>query len=355
MEQGRFSDSRAFAEEGVTLARAAAYPWGLAYSLEILGDVAFSQGEYPRARALAEESLSVSKGIGDTAGSGLRLRLLGITRLFQGDPETARPLLEESLVRSSAVRDRRGCAYALIMSGYTSVVRGEPDDAKERFSKGLALLQEVGDRRGMAWGLYGLGWVALIQGDAAQARPHWEETLALLREVGQQWFIALTLEGLALASAQEQPVWSGRLWGAAEHLRETIGGSIPALIQTFYEPFLALGRSQLGESAFAAAWAEGRAMRLETVLDAEGRAPLAAVPPTAKAPTPSRPIFPAGLTAREVEVLKLIAQGLTDNQVAEQLIISPRTVSTHLTSIYNKLGVASRAAATRFAVEHQLA
>ncbi|HLW03871.1 MAG TPA: LuxR C-terminal-related transcriptional regulator [Ktedonobacterales bacterium] len=354
VEQGQFAQARAFAEEAVSLARTAEYPWGLAYALEILANVFFNQGDYPHARALAEESLMISRAIGDTAGSGLRLRLLGMTRLFQGDPDAARPLFAESLARSHAVGDRRGSAYALIMGGYTAIVRGELADAAAQLGQGLALLQEVGDRRGMAWGLYGLGWVALSHGDAAQARLQWEETLTLLREVGQQWFIALTLEGLALASTQEQPLWSARLWGAAEHLRETIGGSIPALIQTFYEPFLALGRSLLGESMFAAAWAEGRTLALDAVLGAEGRAPLAQSPQPAKVASAARPVFPAGLTAREVDVLKLIAQGLTDNQVAEQLVISPRTVSTHLTSIYNKLGVSSRAAATRFAVEHQL-
>ena len=66
------------------------------------------------------------------------------------------------------------------------------------------------------------------------------------------------------------------------------------------------------------------------------------------------PPYPARLTAREVEVLRLVAQGLTDRQVAEQLIISPRTVNTHLNSIYNKLDVDTRAAATRFAVERRL-
>jgi DNA-binding NarL/FixJ family response regulator len=60
------------------------------------------------------------------------------------------------------------------------------------------------------------------------------------------------------------------------------------------------------------------------------------------------------LTTREVEVLRLVTQGLTDMQVAGQLIISPRTVNSHLTSIYNKLGVDSRTAATRFAYEHRL-
>ncbi|HET7034567.1 MAG TPA: LuxR C-terminal-related transcriptional regulator, partial [Thermomicrobiaceae bacterium] len=64
--------------------------------------------------------------------------------------------------------------------------------------------------------------------------------------------------------------------------------------------------------------------------------------------------YPAGLSAREVEVLRLVAQGLTDARIAEQLFVSRRTVSSHLVSIYNKLGVSSRAAATRFAVEQQL-
>jgi DNA-binding NarL/FixJ family response regulator len=64
--------------------------------------------------------------------------------------------------------------------------------------------------------------------------------------------------------------------------------------------------------------------------------------------------YPDGLTAREVEVLGLVAQGLTNEQVAEQLVISPRTVNTHLTSIYGKIGVSSRSAATRYAMENQL-
>jgi ATP/maltotriose-dependent transcriptional regulator MalT len=65
--------------------------------------------------------------------------------------------------------------------------------------------------------------------------------------------------------------------------------------------------------------------------------------------------FPAGLTQREVEVLQLVAEGLTDGAVAQRLFISPRTVSQHLRSIYGKLEVSSRAAATRFAVEHHIA
>jgi DNA-binding NarL/FixJ family response regulator len=69
---------------------------------------------------------------------------------------------------------------------------------------------------------------------------------------------------------------------------------------------------------------------------------------------PSPPAYPDGLTAREVEVLRLLAQGWTDAQIAEELVISPRTVNNHLTSIYSKIQVSSRSAATRYAIDHQL-
>jgi DNA-binding NarL/FixJ family response regulator len=71
--------------------------------------------------------------------------------------------------------------------------------------------------------------------------------------------------------------------------------------------------------------------------------------------TVDSPAYPANLSAREVEVLKLVAKGLTNAEIARDLFISPNTVSRHLNSVYRKLGVTSRAAATRFATEHSLA
>ncbi len=76
--------------------------------------------------------------------------------------------------------------------------------------------------------------------------------------------------------------------------------------------------------------------------------------PASLTPDPTTATYPAGLTSREVEVLRLLAQGLTDAQIAEQLVISPRTVNSHLTSIYGKIRVSSRSAATRYAMEHHL-
>jgi DNA-binding NarL/FixJ family response regulator len=79
-------------------------------------------------------------------------------------------------------------------------------------------------------------------------------------------------------------------------------------------------------------------------------------PLTPKATVPGAPAasYPAGLTEREVTVLRLVAQGLTNGQIARELALSPHTINVHLRTIYSKLDVPSRAAATRFAMEHHL-
>ncbi len=92
-------------------------------------------------------------------------------------------------------------------------------------------------------------------------------------------------------------------------------------------------------------------MTPEQALAAQGQKPTP-TPTTTMIPPPT---YPAGLTARQVEVLRLVAGGLTDVQVAEKLVLSPRTVHAHISSIYSKLGVTSRSAATRYAIEHHLA
>ena len=120
---------------------------------------------------------------------------------------------------------------------------------------------------------------------------------------------------------------------------------------------MSVARAQLGEEAFANAWAEGRNMTPEQALAAQGRETVPKRVPAGQLTTPpakSPPTYPDGLTAREVEVLRLVAQGLTDAQIAQHLVISPRTVNWHLTSIYGKIQVPSRSGATRYAIEHQL-
>ena len=113
---------------------------------------------------------------------------------------------------------------------------------------------------------------------------------------------------------------------------------------------MAIARAHLGEMPFAAAWAQGRTMTPKQALAAEDQPLLLTPNPPARPAATS----PDGLTAREVEVLRLLAQGMTSAHIAEQLIIGVVTVNFHVRSIYSKLGVTSRSAATRYALEHHL-
>ncbi len=168
--------------------------------------------------------------------------------------------------------------------------------------------------------------------------------------------IASCLEGLAgVIAAQGEPVRAVLLWGAVESLREAMGMPIPPGERVRYDRAVTLVRAQLSEETFAAAWAEGRTMTPEQAFVAQGRATIPLLPNTISSGsllTPST--YPAGLSAREVEVLRLVADGFTNSQIAEQLVISPLTVNAHVRSIYNKLEVSSRSAATRFAIQHHL-
>src|SRR5436853_5546825 len=166
--------------------------------------------------------------------------------------------------------------------------------------------------------------------------------------------IAPTVEGLAVVVAEQgETTWAVRLLAAAAALRGSLGAPLPHVCRAGYERSLAAARAQLGEQAFAVAWAEGQSMTWEQALAARGPVTLPRethpAPPT-KSPT----TYPDGLTAREVEVLRLLAQGLTDAQIAAQPIISPRPVNTHLKAIYGKIQVSSRSAATRYALEQHL-
>jgi len=170
--------------------------------------------------------------------------------------------------------------------------------------------------------------------------------------------MASVLEGLAeMVAAQGKSAWAARLWGAAESLRETMGTPLPPMYHADYKRSIADARARLGEKAFATAWAEGRAMSPEQAFAVQEPATIPTPAPAGQPSPPpvmARATYPDGLTAREAEVLRLVAQGLKDTEVAEQLIISPRTVHAHLVSIYSKLGVTSRNAATRYAIEHKL-
>ena len=155
-------------------------------------------------------------------------------------------------------------------------------------------------------------------------------------------------EVATLAARFGRPERAARLLGAAETLRRTVGFRTMQA-DPLSADAVAEVRDALGEEAFAAAWTAGRTLPLEQAVDEALSFEAAPVVPP---PAPSA--RPGGLSEREVEVLRLVAQGLTNAEIAERLFLSPHTVNAHLRRIYDKLDVTSRSAATRFAMEHGL-
>ena len=327
--------------------------------------MATEQGEYERAGVLLEDHLQFCQQSGDQVGVHWVQYLLAHTLFVQQkELERADLLVRQSLTFFQQQGYAWYRAYPLSLLAQMCLSQSELDLGRERLEESLGLVQEVGDQEGVVEVVLNLARLAVAQGEQASALRRYREALLLLREMGSQQFLAACLEGLAAAvvvqAADQEPSahldWAVLLWGTSAGLREAMGTPLPSAHRPADEQARAAAHRLLGDHRFAAAWAEGRAMTPEQALAAEGKPwpPTAATSHAVKdARLPSHP-SPFGLTPRELDVLRLLAQGLSDAQIAEQLIIARRTVNWYLTSIYSKLAVSSRVAATRAALEYHL-
>ena len=175
------------------------------------------------------------------------------------------------------------------------------------------------------------------------------EGLGVAAELGDDAGVAYCLERIAdLVPVEDQAARKARLYGASEAILETVGAPLYVQLhdRELYACTLEKVRTRLGEDAFEAAWSEGRTMTQEEAVEYALATP--------QTPDETETAYPAGLSSREVEVLRLVAKGMTNAQIAKGLFISPRTVNGHLTSTYHKTGASGRVEAARFATEHGL-
>ena len=347
LSQGECMSARALLEECLAHFSEGGVKLGRAYALCHLALIDSEQGEYDEARSRVEESLTLFRELEDNGGiSDALISLARVLFLSQGSKPAVHALLEESLDLI-----RYGDTQALLAQ--VALSEGDLVTARSRIEEGLAFSRAKGFRGDITEALVVLGRVTAAQGDDAAAQALYGESLALAKELGFKRVIPAGLEGVAaVVAGQGELSWAAHLWGAAEALREAIGTLIPPVYRADYESSVAAARAQLGQKAFAAAWAEGRTMTPEQVLASSAEPVSVASAPAVK--PPPQPTYPNDLTAREVEVLRLVAQGLTNAQIAGQLVISRHTVDNHVRSILGKLGVATRTAATHFAFEHKL-
>jgi predicted ATPase/DNA-binding CsgD family transcriptional regulator len=354
--RGRYQAAFALQEESLEIFRELEDQEGITRSLILVGSVLTFQGHFATATMLVEEGLAKARQWGYKNLIGDALNIAATITFFQGQYTTARYLIEESLALHNALQDQRGHAYDLSFLGQI-ILKQERNHAQAQalIKEALSVFEEFGDQRGIAKAHYRLGSVALDREDYQGARASCVQCLAILWEVEDTWLVAAAIEKLAhIALAQEQAGWAARLCGAAEILRETMSVPLPPIEHDSYERLLSSIRAKLGDEVFAIIWAEGRAMTPQQAFASREGISLHQVYSMTHWVPKVAQINLLGLTAREMDVLRLVADGLTDAQVAKKLVLSPRTISSHLRSIYNKLSVNSRTSATRFAIENHL-
>jgi len=354
--RGNLVEAYSLTEEAVSLARKSGDKFMIASTMHDLAFVCLDRGEYARACAIYEECLAVFRELGDKVGIAASLYQLVLALFLSlGDHERIHSLLDESFEIWKKIGSPNGIALWSYLAGQVALYQGDAAQARTLLEESVTLYKEMGDRWHSARSLSGLARVEAIQGNYAAAVTLYKENLALCREMGSK-NIAPALEGLAdVAMRQGRQAWAARLWGAAETLREEIRMPLPPVERAYFERAVGGVRANLGEQAFTALWTEGGTMSLEHVLNDQEpvwspRSAFTALPSEAML----LPTSDIGLTPREMDVLRLLTQGLTSAQIAEQLVIGVVTVNFHVRSIYSKLGVSSRSAATRYALEHHL-
>lgn len=368
-----------------------------------LGLLAHIGGDYAQAGQLGETARQAHEARADRQNLQIALYVLTNAALAQGEYETAQRYAEQAYTLSQETENRWFMGYALSDLGRVAQALGDYDQAQQHFQASRQIKQEFNDPEGIAVALNHLGRVALLQQNYQDAEKLYRQSLALYRDIGDQGGLATTLNGLGAAACglshypaaqqyfrealqitsamQFAPLTLTILTGIAEMLGQAgqperriellaLAAAHPAgdfETKARAQQLLARCQADLPPNQFSAASQQGAsadlAMLTSQILTLLA-APLSIEVPESGgidkkslSPAPLPPRSPAlldPLTPRELEVLGLIAEGMTNQQIAEKLIISVGTAKFYTSQIYSKLHVSSRTQAIARARELDL-
>lgn len=343
-EMGDLARAQALYEESLTLRTELGDMGGMADSLNNLGMLATARGELDIARERLEASIAIRTEMGEPHGTAPTLNNLGDIAILDGDGALARACNERALALGRDRGNTRRVAHSLHNIGLAYRCDGEDTAATALFEESLALFREVDEKSGIAAALHSLGRVAARQGAVDRAAGQYARALELHRQGLDRRGLVRCLEGVALiAEASGDLDAFARHHGAATAMRGALHLLQPPRDRDDLVAAERRVRSQIGDAKYEAARAAGSALTRDQAIDAA----------LAVLSTPA-----AGhslLSRREREVLRLIARGLSNQEIADALYISIRTVKAHVTNIFTKIDVSSRSAAAAWAHRHEMA
>lgn len=306
---GEYEAAFEVGQQAILLARELGY--GLAEPLAIQGVNAMALGKTELGRRLLDEAISLTREQGNTHRLAGTLKTYADLARSEGAYAEARSLYEQSLSIYRELNATSDAAGVLCSLAHTHIQLGEIERAHALLNESLALHRAGGNERGMAECLLGFGALAMVSGFAGHA--------VRLLTVAVTW--------------------------AAESILNSYPGE-----RLVYEKSLAAAQRALTEEAFLEAQREGRGLTIEQGMELALSMPLAA---TLALPGDQRQ--PGELTSRERQVAGLIARGLSNGQIADELVLSKRTVEKHIANILSKLGFTNRTQIVRWVIENEQA
>jgi ATP/maltotriose-dependent transcriptional regulator MalT len=290
--------------------------------------------DLPKMKQAAQEGLQIARGSQESWWVGRFLFWLGQAAVLQHDYTEARQLGAESQEIAEASGDLwlRGCVSSVVL-GEVAYAQGEYADAQRFHQQGLSVFEELGMPWGIARSNFNLGKVALSLNQYKEAKNYYRQSLKYISEIGQTWETIQIL--LGIATVQE---WLGKKVQAVELL--TLISQHPATSKTIWEQTsrrLTTLEADFPPEVYAAARERGKALKLEAVIaDFLDEVKVSNPRPAANQ------LPPDSLSERELEVLRLIADGLSNAEIAQKLFLSVGTVKVHTHNIFGKLGANSR-------------
>jgi DNA-binding CsgD family transcriptional regulator len=334
-EDDRTDDAAALAETAADYFRRVGDARRLIEATEILAAVDRFRGAHSSAADRFAEAVALARQVGDEWLIAHLMERSGVAAWAAGDYARADAALSPALLSFRQLGDSQGAAFALWELGSVDAVDGRLEIGISRLEEAVPILRGGRHRRQLARALCNLGLAYLGVGDVTRAEAALMEGTLTFRDVKLGRHLSAMFPAFAAVFAVRGSYdRAARLLGATEQAWESARWKAPVMLHELWANCARDARLHLGSEAFEASRAQGWAMSLEEAL--------------AEAIRPDRE-RQAGLTAREVEILQLLSEGLSNAEISAQLFVSIRTVHAHLRSLYSKLGVGSRTAAVRSA------